>query len=148
MAENWNPHRFWNVQIDKCKTTNQKKGPDRPHSLLWIQNQVTVHELECISIYINKYIIHIYILYDNSQEYPPKILDLLLPRTSSEPDRAQLTRSMCSSILHLLPSGRIFEHGRDPVDIRDPGDPGSSEEQQWDDVPAGYFTYLWKIVGL
>jgi hypothetical protein len=63
MAENWNPHRFWNVQIDKCKTTNQKKGPDRPHSLLWTQNQVTVHELECISIYINKYIIHIYIYY-------------------------------------------------------------------------------------
>ena len=36
-----------------------------------------------LSVYI--YIIRIYIyIYDNSQEYPPKILDLLLPRTSNQ----------------------------------------------------------------
>ena len=39
-------------KLTNAKQQTKKTGPDRPHSLLWTQNQVTVHDLECIYIYI------------------------------------------------------------------------------------------------
>ena len=56
-------------KLTNAKQQTKKTGPDRPHSLLWTQNQVTVHDLECIYIYNTYIYIYTIILRNIPQKY-------------------------------------------------------------------------------